>query len=163
MRLRNSKSNCMVSLNTLTPKTKRQPSRRVGRGGKRGKTSGRGHKGQKQHGGHGIRPEIRDMIKKLPKRRGHGKNRARTVNDARITHTAVNLADLEAAFSAGETVTPQTLVEKGVIATRAGKPEPAKILGHGELTKKLTVEGCPTSASAKAAIEKAGGVVKQEA
>ncbi len=67
-----------MNLNTLQSKTKRMISDRIGRGGKRGKTSGRGVKGQRAHGDHGVRPELRDAIKKLPKRRGYGKNRGRT-------------------------------------------------------------------------------------
>lgn len=149
----------MAGLNTLKKSSHQKTKRRVGRGGKRGKTSGRGHKGQKQHGGHGIRPELRDMIKKLPKRRGYGKNRARTVNSARVNYTPVNLSELEAVFSANDTVNPASLVEKGVVATRATKAPKVKILGRGELKKKLTVEGCVVSEAAKAAIEKAGGSV----
>ena len=72
----------MTGLNSFTKISAKIAKRRVGRGGKRGKTSGRGHKGQRQHGGHGVRPELRDMIKKLPKLRGHGINRSRTVNSA---------------------------------------------------------------------------------
>lgn len=139
--------------------TNKKVSRRVGRGGKRGKTSGHGTKGQKQHGRHGIRPELRDMIKKLPKRRGYGKNRARTVNDARIVYTAVNLSELEAAFNAGDTVTPATLVEKGVVRTRAGKPVAVKVLARGSVSKKLSVAGCLVSDAAREALTKAGGTV----
>ncbi len=148
----------MAGLHSLknTNHTKKQ---RVGRGGKRGKTSGHGHKGQKQHGRHGIRPEFRDIIKKLPKRRGYGKNRARTVNGARVVATPVNLAQLEAAFASGDTVNPVELVVRGIIAPRAGKVPVVKILGNGTLTKKLTITDCMTSQAARDAITKAGGSV----
>ncbi len=149
----------MVSLNSVHKNTAHKDARRVGRGGKRGKTSGRGHKGQKQHGGHGIRPELRDMIKKLPKLRGHGKNRARTVNSARVENTPVNLSDISAAFSSGDTVNPQTLVAKGVVAPRAGKAPQVKILGRGELSVKVSVENCAVSAAARTAIEDKGGTI----
>lgn len=149
----------MVGLHSITKSKHQKTKRRVGRGGKRGKTSGRGHKGQKQHGGHGIRPEIRDMIKKLPKRRGHGTNRARTVHDSRPEYAPVNLAQIEAAYKAGETVSPETLVAKGLVATRAGRAPLVKVLGNGALTKKVTVENCKVSEAAKAAIEKAGGSI----
>ena len=149
----------MVQLHTLTKSPARKTKRRIGRGGKRGKTSGHGHKGQKQHGRHGIRPALRDMLKKLPKRRGYGKNRARTVNSARITHTPVNLSQLESVFSDGDTVSPATLVAQGVVSTRSGRVPAVKILGRGKLTKRVTVEKCATSASARAAIENAGGTV----
>jgi large subunit ribosomal protein L15 len=98
------------------------------------------------------------MIKKLPKLRGHGKNRARTVSDARVTYVPVNLPALDV-FAAGETVSPQTLVEKKVIAMVRGRLPAVKILGSGEITKALTIQGCAVSKGAKAAIEKAGGSV----
>ncbi len=146
-----------MKLNTLTPATKNITTARVGRGGKRGKTSGRGGKGQTARAGHHIRPEVRDFIKKLPKRRGHGVNRSRTVRTNRIAVTAVNLAALEAHFIAGESVTPATLLAKGVVRRAKGRAPLVKILGVGEVTKALTVKGCTLSSVAKAAIEKAGG------
>ncbi|MDP2650250.1 MAG: uL15m family ribosomal protein [bacterium] len=149
-----------MQLHTLQSNNKRKSPRRVGRGGKRGKTSGRGHKGQKQHGGHGIRPEMRDTIKRLPKRRGFGKNRARTVNSARIIYTPVNLSTLDSVFSKGDTVTPQALVAKGVVNKRGGKLPAVKVLGKGDLKKALTIENCAISESARTAVEKAGGLVK---
>ncbi len=91
--------------NTLAPKTPRISTPRVGRGGKRGKTSGRGTKGQDARGGHRKRPEMRDILKKLPKRRGHGKNRSRTVRP-QVVYSPVNLAALDKAFNAGDTVSP---------------------------------------------------------
>src|SRR5438046_459726 len=109
-----------MQTNTLAPKTARITSQRVGRGGKRGKTSGRGTKGQNARAGHRKRPEMRDIIKKLPKRRGHGKNRSRTVRP-RIALKSVNLAALETAFSAGDTVTPATLYRAGLVKARGGK------------------------------------------
>lgn len=144
---------------TLAPKTPRITTPRVGRGGKRGKTSGRGTKGQDARAGHRKRPEMRDMLKKLPKLRGHGKNRARTVRAKRREYVPVNLATLEAAFSAGDTVTPETLYKKGVIGSRGGKIAYVKILAAGTLTKNLAVSDCAVSATAKAAIEAAGGSV----
>lgn len=145
--------------NTLAPKTARITSPRVGRGGKRGKTSGRGTKGQNARAGHRKRPEMRDLLKKLPKLRGHGKNRARTVRAKRREYEPVNLATLEAAFSAGDTVTPETLYKKGLISGRGGKLAYVKILGTGSLSKKLSVSDCEASDAAKSAIEAAGGSV----
>lgn len=150
----------MANLHTLKPTTKRTTSVRVGRGGKRGKTSGRGTKGQKARAGNKKRPEMRDIIKKIPKLRGHGKNRARTVNDARIVYAPVNLSTLEALFNAGDEVNPQTLFEREVIRKRGGKLAPVKILAHGELKKKLTISGCKLSKTAQEAVEKAGGEIK---
>ncbi len=145
-----------MQTNTLKPVTARTKSARVGRGGKRGKTSGRGTKGQKARSGRKMRPEMRDLIKKMPKLRGHGKNRARTVR-IRAAYAPVNLAALEASFDAGATVTPATLLKAGLIRARSGKLPRVKILGTGDLTKKLSVSGVALSLSAKAAIEKAGG------
>lgn len=149
-----------MQLHELKPSTTRKSAKRIGRGGKRGKTSGRGHKGQKARAGNSTRPEIREMIKKLPKLRGHGKNRARTVNAERTLPVVVNVSVLETAFDTGATVSPKTLVAAGVVATVRKKAPMVKILGNGELKKKLIVEDCQVSASAKAKIETAGGSVK---
>lgn len=126
----------------------------VGRGGTRGKTSGRGGKGQTARAGNKRRPEIRDTIKKLPKLRGY------RFNSIQTKPVVVNLSVIEAAFSSGETVNPATLMEKNVVTKALGKTPKIKILGTGELTKKITVAGCTVSASAKALIEKAGGTVE---
>lgn len=146
-----------MQLHSLSPKTKNKKNAPVGRGGKRGKTSGRGGKGQTARAGHKIRPEVRDRIKKIPKRRGHGKNRARTVKTNRISVSAVNLATLEATYTKGEKVSPATLLKKGLVRRAKGRAPVVKILGTGELTKALVIEGCLISASALAAITKAGG------
>ncbi len=63
-----------MQFHTLKARTKRRHARQVGRGGTRGKTSGRGTKGQNARAGHKKRPEIRDFIKRVPKLRGRGKS-----------------------------------------------------------------------------------------
>lgn len=133
----------------------------VGRGGKRGKTSGRGHKGQKARAGHSLRPEIRDIIKKLPKKRGYGKNRARTVNSSVVKPTPVNLSVLDSVFTDGEVITRAILTEKKVVSMKKGRLPQIKILGLGDITKKITVSGCSVSGSAKEKIEKAGGKIEE--
>ncbi len=148
-----------MQLHDLKASNARKDAKRIGRGGKRGKTSGRGGKGQTARTGNSTRPEMRDFIKKLPKLRGHGVNRSRTVNAERVLAVPVNLVRLEAAFEAGETVSPKTLVSKKVINAVAKKAPVVKILATGEITKKLTIEGCQVSEAAKAKIEKAGGKV----
>ena len=148
-----------MQLNTLSPRTKNKKNPPVGRGGKRGKTSGRGGKGQTARAGHKIRPEVRDLIKKLPKRRGYGKNRARSVKTNRITVSAVNLSALEASYKAGETVSPASLVARNLVRRAKGRAPVVKILGAGEITKALVVKGCAVSVSARVAIEKAGGKI----
>ncbi|HWH16245.1 MAG TPA: uL15 family ribosomal protein [Candidatus Paceibacterota bacterium] len=148
-----------MQANTLAPKTARITTPRVGRGGKRGKTSGRGTKGQNARAGHRKRPEMRDILKKLPKLRGHGKNRARTVRAKRRDYVGVNLAALEAVFAAGDTITPETLYKKGLVTAKGGRIAYVKILGAGTLTKALKVSDCEVSATAKAGIEAAGGSI----
>jgi len=148
-----------MQLNELQSKTKRQTKKRVGRGGLRGKTSGRGTKGQKARAGHRIRPEVRDMVKKIPKLRGHGKNRGRTINDSVVKPETVNLSALETSFREGEVVTPKTLLEKGLVRRQKGDTPRVKILGTGSLSKKLSVSDCMFSESARNAIEKAGGSI----
>lgn len=148
-----------MQLHQLQPTTKRKDAKRIGRGGKRGKTSGKGGKGQTARAGGRPRPEMRDIIKRIPKLRGHGKNRARTVNAERALPNVINLRVIEAAFEAGDTVTPQTMVAKGIISKEKGKIPRIKVLGTGEITKKITLSGCVFSASVKEKIEKAGGSV----
>lgn len=148
-----------MQLNELTSSSGITKARRIGRGGKRGKTSGKGHKGQKARAGHKIRPAERDMIKRIPKLRGHGKNRSRTVHSARVRPTPVNLAALETHFAAGDRVDPKVLVAKGVVRSVSGKVPQIKILGTGTVSKKLTIVGCEVSQAAKQALEKMGGEV----
>lgn len=148
-----------MQTHALKRKTARAEKKLVGRGGTRGKTSGRGHKGQKARAGHSLRPAYLDMIKKLPKLRGHGKNRAQTVNGSKEKAFAVNLVSLEL-FDANSVVSPKTLEQKGLIERRNGKLPQVKILASGELTKKLTIVGCEVSKGAEAKIKALGGSVK---
>lgn len=148
-----------MQIHELKTRKSIKPKAKVGRGGKRGKTSGRGMKGQKARAGHKIRPEIKDLIKKIPKLRGYGSNRARTVNSGKIRFQAVNLANLEENFDDGAEVNPKVLLKRGLVSRRSGKTPPVKILGRGELKKKLVVSGCATSGKAFDIITKAGGSV----
>lgn len=148
-----------MQLHQLQPNTKRKDAKRIGRGGKRGKTSGKGGKGQTARAGGRPRPEMRDIIKRLPKLRGFGKNRARTVVSERVRPVVVNLSALETAFDAGDTISPQTLIAKDIVTNRKGKAPQIKILGTGEVTKKFTISGCTFSGSAREKIEKAGGTI----
>ena len=141
-----------MQTNTLTARTQRITSTRVGRGGKRGKTSGRGTKGQKARAGHKMWPQIRETLKKLPKRRGYS---APTIHQK---STVLNLKVLQKFFSSGDTVNPAVLFERKVL--RASRKTPIKILGEGELTKKLIFSGVSVSKSAREKIEKAGGTIQ---
>ncbi len=149
-----------MQTNNLVRKTKNKKQKLIGRGGKRGKTAGRGTKGQWAHGSHGVRTEMRDTIKKYPKLRGHGKNRARTVNSGRVRPTAVNISVLEENFKDGDIVSLDTLMAAGLVKKVGGQNPVVKILAHGVSKKKFTLKGLQTSATAKASIEKAGGAVK---
>lgn len=131
---------------------------RVGRGGKRGKTSGRGTKGQLARSGRKLRPQLRDTIKKIPKLRGRGRNFLKSINSGAIV---VNVELLNTHFEAGETVNNQTLKQKGLVRLQKGIKPVIKILGTGDLSKKLIIEGCGVSAGAKEKIEKAGGSIKE--
>jgi large subunit ribosomal protein L15 len=142
-----------MQLHQLQRATARKYGKRVGRGGKRGKTSGRGTKGQKARAGHRIMPAIREQLKKLPKLRGY---RHKSIQDKPLV---VNVATLEAFFGPGDVVNPKVLIERGLVRARKGRVPSIKILGDGELKKKLTVSGCTLSQSAREKIEKAGGVV----
>jgi large subunit ribosomal protein L15 len=106
-----------------------------------------------------MRPEMREIIKRLPKLRGHGKNRARTVNAERVLPVVVNVSALEAVFENGAEVTPATLVLLGVVGREKGKAPRVKILGSGDIKKKLTIKGCLISLSARAKVEGAGGSI----
>ena len=146
-----------MQLHQLQRNTPNKREKRVGRGGSRGKTSGRGTKGQNARAGHKKRPEIREILKKLPKLRGRGTHGLKSIE---VRAVPVNVSQLERFFSAGETVTPQALMERQLAGVRRGAQPTVKILGDGELTKKLTISGCKVSASARAKIEAAGGTVQ---
>ncbi len=146
-----------MQLNNIKPKTKNKKTMIVGRGGKRGKTSGRGGKGQTARAGNKRRPELRDFIKRIPKLRGRGISPHKTIQTKPDT---VNVGDIDAVFANGDIVSPKTLMEKYAIATLEGRIPNVKILSDGEITKKITVENCTVSAKAKEKIEKAGGSVK---
>jgi len=123
--------------------------------GKRGKYSGRGIKGQKSRAGKKLKPIIREILKKYPKLRGYRFK-------AKKEYEIINLDKIEKKFKEGEKVTPETLVEKGLIRKRGGKIPEVKILGRGEITKKLIFENCLFSKSAKEKIEKADGEIKSK-
>lgn len=143
-----------MQLHQLKPKIKKQDKKRIARGGKRGTTSGRGTKGQKSRSGHAIRPALREFLKKIPKMRGV-KNMA-----AASKSQPVNIEKLETHFNSGDSVNPQILLEKGLVKPTKGKLPAVKLLGDGNITKKLLVENCQISKTAKEKIEKAGGEIK---
>jgi large subunit ribosomal protein L15 len=147
-----------MQLHELKRKTPQKASKRIGRGraSGKGKTSGRGTKGQNARSGHKKRPEVREQLKKLPKLRGRGINGLTSIQSK---PSVVNISVLESMFAAGDAVNPATLQERGVVQARRGKKAVVKILGDGEITKKLAVTGCSVSASAREKIEKAGGSV----
>jgi large subunit ribosomal protein L15 len=131
---------------------KHKPRKRIGRGpgSGTGKTAGRGHKGAKSNPGYAALPIFEGgtmpLVRRIPKR-GFTNIFAPTV-------AAVNVGDLEQLFNAGDPVTPESLREKSLLKSRYDE---LKILGDGELTKKLTVSAHRFSKSATEKIEKAGG------
>lgn len=114
-------------------------------------------KGQKARAGHRIRPDVRDTIKKLPKRRGRGIHPNKGVS---TTAVPVNLEALERSFQAGEMVTPRSLAEHRLVRRHGKRLPVVKILGTGSISKKLTVSNCAVSKSARERIEAAGGSVE---
>jgi len=149
-----------MQTNDLKRNSKRSTSTKVGRGGTRGKTSGRGHKGQKSRSGAGMRPNLRDDIKKVPKRRGYGKNRPRTVNPSVAHTTTINLSTLESLVAGGmKVVSPKSLVKGGFIKKVGGKTPLVKVLGNGEIKSKAILKSLSVSKTAQEKIEKAGGKV----
>ncbi|MAS95909.1 MAG: 50S ribosomal protein L15 [Verrucomicrobiales bacterium] len=131
--------------------------RRLGRGESSGlgKTCGKGHKGQKSRSGASIRPGFEGgqmpMMRRLPKK---GFNNAQF----KTQYAIVNLSDLEAKFSDGDTVSEETLRACGLVK---GACDGIKVLGNGDLSKKLTIDVDKISASAKEQVEKAGGSVAE--
>ena len=116
-------------------------------------------KGQTARTGNSTRPEMREFIKKLPKLRGHGKNRAKTVNSERVRAVVINLSALERVFDADAVVDPRALRARGLIRTTLGRLPAVKILANGTLSKKLVVSSCMVSGAARAKIEANGGSI----
>lgn len=121
-----------------------------------GKTSGKGHKGQKARAGAAIRPGFEGgqmpINRRLPKK---GFSNAKF----RISYAVVNLSSLEAKFEDGATVNEESLRAAGLV--KGGAWDGVKVLGTGDLTKKLIVQVHRVSAAAKAKIEGAGGSVAE--
>jgi len=141
-----------MNLHSLKPvKGARRPKRRVGRGhgSGSGKTSGAGHKGQMARSGHKHKPTFEGgqmpLVRRLPKRG------FKNVNE--VVYLPINVSKLDM-FTDGTEVTLELLRQSGLAH---GRTAPVKILGNGEISKKLTVKVNAFSASAKAKIEAAGG------
>lgn len=136
----------------LTHKPKKR--KRIGRGGKRGRYCGRGIKGQKARAGRRLQPLIRQIIKKYPKLRGYRRGPRKKIE------TSINLLILEKNFKNEEKITPKILLERKIIKRIKGKIPKVKILGKGNLTKKLIIKECQVSKGTKEKIEKVGGKVE---
>lgn len=133
-----------------------KPRKRVGRGGSRGGQSGRGGKGQTARSGGSTRPGFEGgqmpLHRRLPKR-------GFTNNPFQKEVVIINIGDLERVFSHDSKVDREAFILKGLIKNRISNHFLVKILGDGELTKKMTVVADAFSKSAKESIEKVGGVV----
>lgn len=146
-----------MQMNTISRTISNKKAKVVGRGGARGKTSGRGGKGQTARAGNKTRPQMRDIIKKLPKLRGRGKNSNKSITEKPVV---VTLATLEKIFDTGSRINPSVLLEKRLISRTQGVLPAVKILATGTLTKKLIVTSeCLVSAAARVQIEAVGGKV----
>lgn len=143
-----------MQLHELKPKHKTRNKKRIGRGGKKGTYSGKGLKGQKSRAGRKMVPIIRELVKKYPKLKGY--RRFVFEKDTIV----VNLELLEKTSKDGETINPSNLIKKGIVRMIKGRTPKIKILGNGEITKKIILEKCKVSKTAKEAIEKAGGSIK---
>jgi len=151
-----------LNLSNLQPAQPREARKRVGRGlgSGKGRFSGRGIKGQKSRAGsHAMRAGFEGgqmpLAMRLPKLRGNTSKDAMPVGPFRTYSQPVNLRDLDR-FDAGEEVTPETLKAKGLI--RSVRKD-VKLLGVGELSKKLTISVHAASASAREKVEAAGGTL----
>ena len=152
-----------LSLSTLKPAQKRQARKRIGRGlgSGKGRYSGRGIKGQKSRAGSKkMRPGFEGgqmpIYMRLGKQRGPTSKDAMPIGPHRTSTVPVNLRDLDRVFADGDEVTLEALREKGLI--KDTKTD-VKILGTGELKKKLSVTAHAFSATAREKIEGAGGTV----
>jgi large subunit ribosomal protein L15 len=151
-----------LNLSTLKPAQSSRDRKRVGRGlgSGKGRYSGRGIKGQKARAGsHKMRAGFEGgqmpIYMRLPKQRGSTSDDAMPVGPFRTQTAPVNVRDLDR-FDAGDEVTPEALVEKGLLKNTKID---VKILGSGEVSKKLTIRVHAVSATAREKIEKAGGTV----
>lgn len=142
-----------MQLHNLQPKNKTKPRKRVGRGGKKGTYCGKGVKGQKCRAGRKMQPVIRELIKRYPKLRGY-----RESPKSKLL-SVINLRFLDKNFENGDKITPDVLINKKLIDKIKNRTPIVKILANGEIKKKLTIENCEVSSTAKQKIEKSGGKV----
>ncbi len=152
-----------LNLSNLKPAQPRKDRKRIGRGlgSGKGRYSGRGLKGQKSRAGShklpaGFEGGQMPIDMRLPKLRGNTSADAMPIGPFRTYTQPVNLRDLEARFEAGAEVTPEALVTAGLLKNTKTD---IKILGSGELTKKLAVTAHGFSKSAREKIEAAGGSI----
>ncbi len=146
-----------MQLHDLKPIFKSKKAKRIGRGGKRGTYSGRGQKGQKSRAGRRIRAAQRDLIMRIPKKRGFANKpkgpKPLALNIKALVKAVQNLAAGKTDF----TINREKLKSFGLLPNRyKGK---VKILGDGEIQTPLILQGLKVSKSAKIKIEKAGGKV----
>lgn len=147
-----------MQIHNLKRKNKNKKDRLIGRGGKHAKTAGRGGKGQTARAGNKRRPELRDIIKKLPKLRGY------QFNSFAVSPVSVSLDRILKVFPKGGAVSPDTLLEIKAIKKRKGFIPVVKILNSKEAFNiKIQVTNCLVSKSAKEQILKAGGEVIDKA
>jgi large subunit ribosomal protein L15 len=151
-----------LNLSSIKPAQSRKDRKRVGRGigSGKGRYSGRGIKGQKSRAGsHKMRAGFEGgqmpIYMRVPKERGSTSKDAMPIGPFRTSTAPVNVGSLDR-FDDGAEVTPESLVEKGLLKNTKTD---VKLLGNGELKKKLTIRVHAISATAREKVEKAGGTV----
>jgi len=141
-----------MQLHQLKP-NKKAKKKRVGRGGSHGTTATRGTKGQKSRSGGGKGANFEGnkipLFRRTPKLRGF--------KSLALKNRVVNISQIEKYFESGETVSPLTLLSKGLILKSKAS---VKILGNGEVKKKFVFEDCLVSKTAEEKIKKVGGEVR---
>ena len=143
-----------MQFHTFEYRSSKRARTRIGRGGKRGSYSGRGVKGQKSRAGRRMRPAQRDLLLKIPKRRGFAN---RPISSKPVV---LNVGDLSKLASRA----PSGLIDRAFLVAQgrvsASYRDTIKVLGKGEIQKPVQTKGFLVSASARAKIEKAGGSIE---
>ena len=140
-----------MQLHEVKPDHKPKKKNRKGRGDT---YAGRGLKGQHTRSGRRMMPAIREIIKKYHKLRGY-QFKPKTPKPE-----IVNLKEIDKHFKKGEVVSPDSLLERGLVSRIKGEAPEVKVLASGNVSKELTFKDCEFSVSAKEKIKKAGGEIK---
>jgi len=142
-----------MQLHQLKPIHKPKKKKRLGQGD-RFAGRGSGTRGQKARAGRKLKPLIRVLIKRYPKLSGY---KFKPVSEKPVV---INIETLNKKFKAGDKINPSVLLERKIISKIKGRIPEVKILGKGEIKKRLIIEGCQVSKKAREKIEKSGGTIR---